>query len=438
MGEAAYQVCEILHDAGFECWWIGGAVRDMALNQLPKEIDMTTSALPKDIIGLFKKSDDSAAALGTVIVSHKGHTFEITTFREDDEASDGRHPESVKFGSREKDALRRDATINAIYFDPISGDIFDPTGGENDLKERLVRLIGNAPIRLQHDALRILRTVRLRATINGQYHPETYKALQSEAKLTKQLSGTRVLQELEKTLKTSHPDIVLNDLMDLSILQHILPELAACKGIAQPKDYHHEGDVWNHLVACTSKFTTDHGPDVRLAALFHDAGKVQTFAIKERIRFDHHAEVSSSIIKSVFKRLQMPAKRIEKISWLVAHHMMMSAFKDLSESRKAHWYFHPWFKELLELFYLDIAGTDPADFALYDSIVNDYNVFLNAHPAPVKPLLSGDDVMAIMGLKPGEEVGKALSALLDAQNKKEVTTKKEAKDFLQKLYKQKE
>lgn len=432
-GEAGYQVVEMLMDAGYECYWIGGAVRDMMLSHMPKEIDMATSAKPHEVEKIFKKSDLSAADLGTTIVSHKGFTFELTTFREDDDRGDGRRPEKVVFGSKEKDVLRRDATINAMYWNPVSQELYDPCHGEKDIKEKLVRFIGDPTLRIKQDALRILRLVRLRATIDGQYDLKTYKALGESAELTKILSGTRVLQELEKILQCPHPAKALEDLWETGVLKQVLPELHVCKGVAQPKEYHYEGDVWNHLLQCTSKYLDDHGRDVRIAALMHDIGKPETFAVKERIRFDEHAQVSAKIAETILKRLQMPAQRVKKISWLISHHMMMGAFEKLSPERKAHWYFHPWFQELLQLFWLDIAGTTPSNFDLYDQIIEDYDAFLNDNPRPQKPLLTGDEVMEILDLEPGEKVGEILKALQDAQVKKEITKKAEAKKFIERF-----
>ncbi|OGJ60948.1 hypothetical protein A3J34_01900 [Candidatus Peribacteria bacterium RIFCSPLOWO2_02_FULL_51_10] len=433
LGAKAMEVADIIQNAGFECWWIGGATREMFSGNIPVEIDMTTSARPDELMKLFPKNDNAGAEFGTVIVSHKGHEYEITTFREDDSASDGRHPESVKFGSRENDARRRDATVNCIYFDPVSGNIFDPYSGIDDLKERLVRFIGEPSVRIKHDALRSLRMVRLRAAMNGQYHPDTYLALGGEAHLVKILSGTRILEELQKMLELKSPGRALEDLWELQIMKEIIPELHACKGIPQPKDFHNEGDVWDHLLKCTSAFTDDHGIDIRLAALFHDIGKARTFAIKDRIRFDSHAEVSAGLASGILKRLQMPRNRTDKIVWLVSHHMMMGTFGTLSDERKAHWYFHPWFSELLQLFYLDIAGTEPPDYSLYEGIIKDYDLFLNSHPRPEKPLLKGDEVMKILGLSPGEAVGRALAELYEAQIEKKVTKKSEAREFMKKL-----
>ena len=431
LGERALQVCEMLIHAGYETWWVGGGVRDMLRGQLPKDIDIATAALPEDVITLFPKCDEIGKQFGSIVVSHKGETFEVTTFREDDAASDGRHPESVRFGKREADAARRDFTINAMYWNPVDGKLFDPCKGEEDLAERLIRFIGDPKMRIQHDALRMLRAVRFRAWIDGQYHPETFQALRSLAGLAAELSGVRIATEMEKMLLGPHPERALEDLWETEILHATIPELAACKGIPQPADYHHEGDVWNHTLQCAASFTEDHGADTRWAAVFHDVGKEKTFALKERIRFDHHAEASEEIIRTVFARLKFPKSRIDKIAWIAGHHMMMGSFAAMPAERKAHWYFHPWFVELLQVMWLDIAGTSPADFSLYEEIIADYNHFLDARPRPPKALLSGDEIMQILGIGPGEEVGKAVKALADAQVRKEVTTKMEAKEFLQ-------
>ncbi len=433
MGQSAYDVVEKLHDAGFECLWVGGAVRDMALGKVPTEIDIATSATPDDVVKIFRKCDETHKDLGAIIVSHGGEIFEITTYRTDSDSGDGRKPDTVSFTTRAKDALRRDATINALYFNPISREVFDDTGGLSDIKERLVRFIGSPEARIHEDGLRALRMIRLRATIDGQYEPKTYAAIAHAEEEVQALSGVRMFEEIEKMLACSHPDIAMKDLQDCGLLTCILPEVSACKGVAQPKEYHQEGDVFNHLICCITKFTSDHGPDVRLATLLHDIGKPKTFSLQERIRFDHHAEVSADAATLALTRLKVPGNRVKKIHWLIRHHMMMDSFQRLSAVRKSHWYFHPWFKELLELFWLDAAGTEPHSFELFDWIIADYNEFLNTHPRPAKPLLSGDEIMSILGIAPGEAVGEAMKKLHREQILKKITTAKEAREYVKKL-----
>lgn len=432
LGEEAYKVTEVLVDNGFDAWWVGGAVRDLIQGNLPTDIDIGTDAHPEQIFELFTKSYEASRGLGGVRVVSRRFTFEITTFREESDSKNSRHPEHITFGSREQDAKRRDFTVNAMYVNPISRELFDPYSGAGDAKESLVRFIGEPGTRIHEDALRILRAVRFRAQINGQYHPDTYAALREHASSVEKLSGTRVLEEVEKILKNRNPGLAFEDLWELRILEYILPEIASCKGIAQPAEYHEEGDVWEHLKQCIEHLTKEDTPDVRLGILLHDIGKVQTFSLKERIRFNEHASVSADLAKEILSRLSCPKKRIEKICWLIEHHMMMGSFFDMTDERKAHWYHHEWFAELLRIFELDIAGTTPANYELYEKILKDYHEFLDTHPRPQKPFLTGEEIMEILDLEPGERVGEIANLLKEAQVRKEVQSKKEAEEFIQK------
>ncbi len=432
-GEAAFKVVDILSDAGYDTWWVGGCVRDMLQGYVPKDIDIATTADPNQVLACFEKGKEVPRPLGSVRIKQGKYTFEVTTFRKESNVSDGRIPESIEYSNKEEDAARRDFTVNAMYFHPVSGELYDPFGGEADLKERLIRFVGDPVERIRHDALRIMRAVRIRAKIDGQYHPDTYAALKANCALVEGLSGIRKLEELEKLLLTQNAAKGMEDLWETGILEHVVPELYKCKGIPQPADYHREGDVWNHTLQCIQAFQESHGIDVRLAALFHDSGKAETFSLKERIRFDHHAEISADIAKNALGRLDISNKRKEKIAWLIEHHMMMTSFFEMPDERKSHWYFHEWMPELLQLFWLDIAGTTPSDFSLYDKIVKDRDTFLDSHPRPPKPLLKGEDVMKILGIPPGKKIGTILEALNEAQVTKKVTTKKEAEAFIRGL-----
>ncbi|MFH1670332.1 MAG: CCA tRNA nucleotidyltransferase [Patescibacteria group bacterium] len=433
-GETGYKIVETLTDAGYDTWWVGGCVRDMMMGLVPEDIDIATEAIPEKVCELFKKTDDTSAQFGSVLVSLKGNVFEVTTFREDDSASDGRHPESVRFGKMQEDAKRRDFTVNCIYFHPISCELYDPFQGEIDLNEKLIRFIGDAEERIEHDALRMLRAIRFRALIGGQYHPDTFKALHKKAKIITVLSGTRRFIELEKMLLGPHPSIAYEDLWETDVIEHLIPELHACKGVGQPSKLHKEGDIWNHTMQTIDSFTEDHEKDVRWAALLHDIGKPKTFTIEDdRIHFNEHASVGGDLTKVVLDRLQCPAKRRDKIAWLVSHHMMMATFSAIDDKRKAHWYFHPWFLELLQVFWLDAAGTKPQNFTMYDGIIEDYNKFLDAHPRPPSQLLTGDEVMDILGIEPGETVGEYLKKLHQAKLEGSITLKKEAVEFLERL-----
>lgn len=440
-GEAAYRVVETIAGAGYEAWWVGGCVRDLLQEKAPLDIDIATSALPEQVCSLFTKGMMENASIGAARVTMGKHTFEITTFREENILSDGRHPADVVFSTKEDDAQRRDFTVNAMYYQPVTREVFDPYEGEADLKEALVRFIGAPQDRIQHDPLRLLRAVRLRSQLHtttgsmGQYHPETYNALRACNTTVAALSGNRQLEELEKMLQCIQPSRALEDLWELGILQLFLPELSACKGIPQPAEYHHEGDVWDHLLRCIDACTAEHEPDIRLAALFHDCGKAVTFSRRERIRFDEHASASADLATKALMRLQMPKKRVEKIDWLIRHHMMMGSFDTMKDERKSHWYHHPWFLELTQLFWLDVAGTAPADFSFYNQIFADYQHFLDAHPRLEKLLLTGHDIMDVVGIASGADVGRILGELKKAQIEKRVTGKAEAEEFVKSMMK---
>lgn len=429
-GEAAYKVAEKLLDAGFDTWWVGGVVRDMLQDEETHDIDIATAALPEDILRIFPNAKVAEEQLGSTRVRSGLFVFELTTFRKDSSASQGRKPVTVQFGTRDEDAKRRDLTINALYVHPITHELFDPFGGEADLKERLIRFIGEPLTRLQQDPLRLLRAIRMRARISGQYHPETFAALQASAALVAVLSGARQREEFEKLLLFPHAERGLEDMWEFTIMEHMIPELHHCKGIPQPADFHHEGDVWDHLLQCVAAFQEDDLLDVRIATLFHDIGKIETFALKDRIRFDHHAEISSAMAMKILTRFGMPSRRREKIVWLIAHHMMMDPLLTMSEERKTHWYHHPWFEDLLRLFRLDIAGTTPADYSLYVRIVSDRNHFLDTHPQPLRPLLTGDDIMALLRLKPSARVGMILDQLREEQEKGTINTKRAAQKWV--------
>ncbi len=430
-GEAAYKVSERLIDAGFDTWWVGGAVRDMLGDIMPKDIDVATAAHPEDIVRLFPEATIAEKALGSTRVRCGVYVFELTTFRKESAESIGRKPVTVQFGTREEDAERRDLTINALYAHPVARELYDPFEGEDDLREKLIRFIGDPAVRIKHDPLRMLRAIRMRAKIDGQYHPDTFAALHENASLSTKISGARLLNELEKLLLYPFAERGLEDLWELDILEQCLPELHRCKGIPQPADFHHEGDLWDHLLHCVSAFRPDDLLDVRFATLLHDIGKVETFALKERIRFDRHAEISAKLATDILKKLGAPARRREKIAWLISHHMMMEPLLHMNEERKTHWYHHPWFEDLQRLFWLDIAGTAPSDFALFDRIVEDRNIFLNNHPRPLRPLLTGEDVMALTGLRPSARIGEILEKISEAQEKGIITTKHEAQQFVQ-------
>ena len=429
MKPTAVALIKLLRSSGFQAYWAGGCVRDMLLGIRPKDFDIATSAKPEDLKKLLKKVHPVGEKYGVVLVIEQGHAFEVATFRSDSGYSDGRRPDAVLFTHAEEDAKRRDFTINGLFYDPVSKKIYDYVGGQGDLKEKLVRFIGNPHERIQEDHLRILRAIRFKNLLHFQYHPDTYHALKTHAALADKVSGERLRDELNKILMAEDRESTLSaleDLLETGVLEVVLPELYAMKGVAQPTQYHHEGDVWEHAKRSLDALSKYASLNVRWATLLHDVGKPVTFKLKERIRFDHHAQEGAKIANQLLHRLAFSRKDIDEITWLIEHHMMLPQLLDMPLGRQRHWFLLPHFADLLAVFAADIAGTDPARYDIYTQLLERHNETLKKFPTPPEPLLTGHEIMEILNLKPGKKIGENGKELREKQLAHELNTKKQA------------
>ncbi|MBI5754678.1 CCA tRNA nucleotidyltransferase [Candidatus Peregrinibacteria bacterium] len=429
MQKTSIKLVKILQDNGYEAYWAGGCVRDMLIGKDPKDYDIVTDALPEEIEKLMSHTIPVGKQFGVIIAVHDGHHFEVATFRSDS-GTDGRRPTAVLFTNAEEDAKRRDFTINGIFYDPIAKKIYDYVGGEKDLKARLIRFIGIPHERILEDHLRILRAIRFKNNLNFQYHPDTYKAVKDHANLSGKVSGERIREEFNKILEGQNPKMAFEDLQETGVLREILPELEAMKGVPQPYSYHHEGDVWTHSLDSLIALPSDASQALRWATFFHDIGKPATFSLQERIHFDGHDKKGAEIAKKILRRLKFSTREAKRIVWLIEHHMIMGALKDMSIARQRHWFIEPYFHELLALMKADIAGTVPSDYTLYNEVKTLYEDGIKRIPKEPKPLLTGNDVMKILKIKEGAEIGKILKELREKQLAEEITTRKEAMIWL--------
>jgi putative nucleotidyltransferase with HDIG domain len=438
MQNTSIQIVKTLQEAGHKAYWAGGCVRDQLLHDdpdypsqpEPKDFDIATSALPDEIEDLFENTYPVGKAFGVIQVMQGGHHFEIATFRSDSGSSDGRRPDAVLFTHAEEDAKRRDFTINGLFFDPLTEEIHDFIGGRDDLKNRLVRFIGDPHERILEDHLRIIRAIRFKNTLGFGYHPDTYHAIKKHAHLADKVSWERVRDELNKIIMSEKAPIAFEDMQDTGVLPYILPELEACKGIAQPAMYHQEGDVWTHLMNSLEALPKDASKLARWAVICHDIGKPETFKIAERIRFDGHSEASAKIAAKVMRRLRFSRKDIEHVTWVIEHHFMMKELLTMPLGRQRHWFLDPRFIDLLLLFYADAAGTTPTDLGLYEEVKAAYEDCLTHFKEKPQPLLTGKDLIKVLNLKPGPEVGVILKQAMELQLAHEFTTKEEALEWL--------
>lgn len=429
----AEKIVKLLQDKGYEAYWAGGCVRDMLIGIHPKDFDIATSAKPDEIQKLIPKTIEVGKQFGVIIAIVDSHHFEIATFRSDSGYSDGRRPDAVIFTDAKEDALRRDFTINALFYDPIKDKVIDYVNGQRDLEEKIIRFIGDPEKRISEDYLRILRAVRFKNTFNFQYHPETYSAVKKHANLVAKVSKERVRDEFIKLFDSENLRQALEDLSDTGILKIIIPELEELKGVAQPIEYHQEGDVWEHTMRALSALDKNSALVVKLAVLFHDIGKPATFKIKERIRFDGHCEKSSEITQKILNRLRFPRKIIDDISWVITHHMMFIPLAEMGAGRRRHWFLKENFLHLLEVFKADALGAQPVELGLYNEIMELYRHDMGHIKEGIELLLTGNDIMKILKIKPGKQVGEILQELKENQLAKKIKTKKQAIQWLEKF-----
>lgn len=427
------EIIKNLQNAGHEAYWAGGCVRDFLLGKEPMDFDIVTSAKPDEIENLMEKTIPIGKKFGVILAIENGHHFEIATFRSDSGYSDGRRPDAIEFTNAEEDARRRDFTINGLFFDPLKDRVLDFVGGQEDLKNRLIRFIGNPKERIQEDYLRILRAIRFKNTLDFMYHPDTYKAVEEFSGLAGNVSQDRLRDEVNRMLINQNRIKALRDLSQMGVLKDILPEVEDMKGVAQPYETHMEGDVFEHSIRSLAAIRMDANLELIWAVLLHDVGKVDTFAIKERIRFDKHCERSGDLVDILMRRLSFPLRSIKKVKWLVKHHFIMVQLLEMPEGRKRHWFTHEWFIDLLELFRCDAAGQEPVRMELYDRLENCYHRTLDEIPQALPKLLDGADVMRILGMKAGQRVGEILEKLLHAQLEGKIRSREEAENFLKNL-----
>lgn len=430
MKPTSISIIKTLKRAGFTAYWAGGCVRDMLLGQEPKDFDIATNARPEELKKILKKIIPIGEEYGVVIAKENGHHFEIATFRSDSGYSDGRRPDAVLFTDAREDAKRRDFTINALFYDPLEDKIFDFVGGQEDLKNKLIRFIGDSHERILEDHLRIIRAIRFKNTFGFQYHPDTYKALKKHAALSGRVSRERMRDEFNKMI--AHPSFpeALQDMEDTGVLAIVLPEIQLMKGVAQPPEFHTEGDVFDHTLRSIRAQKLQASLLLRWAVFLHDSGKPETFKIAERIRFDGHAKRSSELAGQILKRLAFPRKDIKIIQWLVEHHMMVYNVLDMSVGRRRHWFLNPWYLDMLELNRCDAAGTIPSSLKTHDKVLALYRKDMKELPREPKRLLTGEEIMEILGLPAGAKIGEILKELRLLQLEKKMTTKAQAKKWL--------
>ncbi|MFP4637245.1 MAG: CCA tRNA nucleotidyltransferase [Spirochaetaceae bacterium] len=308
------------HEAGYRCFLVGGALRNLAARRRPTDFDIATDARPEEVQALFRRVIPTGIRHGTVTVLYRGRQFEVTTFRTESTYSDARRPDSVSFStSIEEDLARRDFTINAMALDLISRDFRDPYDGLGDLKKGIIRAVGDPTERFREDGLRVIRAVRFATQLEFEIEEATRHAIRSALPSLGKVSAERIRDELVKMLEAPHPAAGLLTLYETGILGLVMPELARGAEIPQGDGIH--DNVLTHSVHAAAGAPADR-LEIRLAALLHDVGKVETYEEDESgMRFHGHDVASAERAREILGRLRFSNAVVDRVSHLIRHHM---------------------------------------------------------------------------------------------------------------------
>jgi len=428
--EMATAIARRLQEAGFRAFWVGGCVRDKLLGREPVDYDIGTSALPDETEKLFERTVAVGRKFGVMVVVEGGHQFQVATFRAEADYRDGRRPEKVEFGDAIADALRRDFTVNGLFFDPVRQELRDWVGGEADLRAKIIRTIGAPEERFAEDHLRMLRAVRLAAQLGFHIEAKTLKALKAHASKIKEISAERIRDELNKLFRPPYAARGLSLLRQSGLLEHVLPEIAATITCEQSPDFHPEGSVFNHLESMLKKMPADAHASLPWAVLLHDVAKPVTASTDPKtgsIHFYGHEKVGAEMTKEILGRLRFPRKQIEEVSKAVQHHMQ---FKDVPHMRKAtlrRLLMRPTFPLELQLHRLDCLGSH-GNLDIHDHLVK-ASAELDRQPEIRPPLLNGEDLIAL-GMRPGAALGQLLAEIREKQLQDELKTPAEARQWV--------
>ncbi|PYX89915.1 MAG: phosphohydrolase [Acidobacteria bacterium] len=444
----AISILRTLRDAGHQAYLCGGCVRDLILGREPTDYDVTTDATPEQVMRIFPETYAVGAQFGVVLVpepqrrdvagyvaggehatSSHPHAVEVATFRSDIGYSDGRHPDQVRFSKDPReDVQRRDFTINGLLLDPLKNEVLDFVGGRRDLEAGIIRAIGDPALRFTEDKLRMLRAVRFAARFDYEIESHTFAAIQELAPQIAQVSHERVREELNKMLTEGHPRRAFLLLDQTGLLEEVLPEISAMKGVEQPPQFHPEGDVFVHTLLLLDKLPQPCPLTLAWGALLHDVGKPATFRVApDRIRFDGHVEVGIRMAEAICRRLRFSNDDTEQIIALVKHHMRFAHVQQMKESTLKKFLRLPRFEEHLQLHWLDCKSSH-GDLTSYEFMREKASAMPLEEIRP-RPLITGNDLISA-GYKPGPRFKEILTTIEDCQLEGRLCDRDEAMNYV--------
>ena len=431
--DAALELARRLKAAGHEAYFAGGCVRDRLLGHAPKDFDIASSALPKQVLEIFPGSNEVGAHFGVVIAKCGGHHVEIATFRTDGSYRDGRRPESVTFSDARQDAQRRDFTINGLFEIPETGEVIDYVGGLADLKAGIIRAIGDPKARFTEDGLRLLRAVRFAARMGFSIEPETDLALKDCAPLLDRISPERIRDEFSKILTSPRRREGVQHLVDSDLIRHFMPEVLPMIGCEQPPEWHPEGDVYIHTLIMLGMIADDAPLELCLAVLLHDIAKPPCRTIDGdtgRIRFNGHDAQGAVMAETILRRLRYPNDTIAAVVPMVARHMQFMNVQKMRVAKLKRFMAEPTFEQEMELHRVD-CGSSNGFTDNYEFLQEKAGEFAE-QPLIPPPFVTGRDLIQL-GMQPGPRFKEILEAVQTEQLEGRILAREPALDYLQRL-----
>ncbi len=415
--EYALEAIKIMQTNGYKLYPIGGCVRNHLMGIEPDDYDMTTDALPTQTLNAFSSytTFDAGIKHGTVSVVIDKKVIEITTHRVDLGYADNRHPDSVAFTRKlTEDLGRRDFTMNAIAYDPETTEFIDPYNGIKDINNSLIRAVGNAEVRFNEDALRILRALRFASVLGFDIEAETDKAIHRCKELLKNVSVERIYTEFTKLLCGKNVRKVLRDYAD--VVCEFIPEIAPTIGFDQ-QNPHHCYDIYEHTLVTVESIEPD--PILRWAMLLHDLGKPGTFFTDEKGgHFFGHYKNSADIARTVLTRLKASNATVNKVTELVYHHDSVIPETPKSVKRLLMKLGYDAAHELFKVNRADAKGQASHQLSErllhIDKLEEIANTVIDEDQCfSIKALnINGNDIIAL-GIPKGKRIGDILATLLD-------------------------
>lgn len=435
-------IIDTFYENNYEAFMVGGCIRDSLLLKDPKDYDIATSATPTITESLFDKTIPTGIKHGTITVLIDKDPFEVTTYRVEGKYKDNRRPDEISFVTDIKDDLsRRDFTINAFAYNSREG-LKDYFNGLEDLKNRIIRTVGNSDKRFNEDALRIMRAIRFSAQLNFEIEENTLNAIKKNKELLKNISAERIRDELCKILISDNPRKGLILLRDCGVLNIIIPELIPLIGFNQRNKYHHE-DVFKHTLSVVEN--TPNNLILRLSALFHDIGKPDFFFIDDdgNGRFFEHNNISEEITEKILTRLHFDNKTIKTVCILIKEHMnVLDNPSNVAIKRLINRVSVDNIHLLYSLQEADIKSLKIPDEALSKlNIMKDKTKLILESKAPMSTkdlAIDGGTLISELSLVPGKIIGDTLNHILQLVlddpdlNNKDILLR-EAKEYLKNL-----